>query len=244
MQTNLKWNYQFNKKEFTTTAASILHCPEYILTAKLDTSPYWFIPWDSKMITFPLSSETYENWPKNTRQPKSPSRHWTRYKQTASSDTKKQEPYSSTGKLSKKNGYSPKQTKIPCNPKSSENPNCFSIYKTMKGQNMSKNTVPQNTLFESELFETEPQENPKKPKMPRTYLNCDIHAMNKRDFIAFCRKEYDRIHNREEPSRLPKEIKQLEHQFSDEAFKILKNKKKKANTGTYKTCPTTRKSNG
>ena len=93
---------------------------------------------------------------------------------------------------------------------------------------MSKNNVPQNTLFDSELFETEPQENPKKPKTPRTYLNCDIHAMNKRDFIAFCRKEYDRIHNREEPTRLPKEIKQLEHQFSDEAFKILKNKKKKS----------------
>ncbi len=52
MQANIKWNYQFNKKEFTTTAASILYCPEYILTAKLDTSPYWFIPWDSKMITF------------------------------------------------------------------------------------------------------------------------------------------------------------------------------------------------
>lgn len=53
MQANLKWNYQFNKKEFTTTAACILYCPEQILTAKLDTSPYWFIPWDSQMITFP-----------------------------------------------------------------------------------------------------------------------------------------------------------------------------------------------
>ena len=51
MQTNLKWNYQLNKKGFTTTAACILHCPEHILTAKLDTSPYWFIPWDSYMIT-------------------------------------------------------------------------------------------------------------------------------------------------------------------------------------------------
>lgn len=53
MKANIKWNYQFNKKEFTTTAASILHCPEYILTAKLDTSPYWFIPWDSTMRTLP-----------------------------------------------------------------------------------------------------------------------------------------------------------------------------------------------
>ena len=53
MQANIKWNYQFNKKEFTTTAASILYCPEQILTAKLNTSPYWYIPWDSMMITLP-----------------------------------------------------------------------------------------------------------------------------------------------------------------------------------------------
>ncbi len=53
MQAKIKWNYQFNKKEFTTTAACILYCPEQILTAKLDTSPYWFIPWDSNMITLP-----------------------------------------------------------------------------------------------------------------------------------------------------------------------------------------------
>ncbi len=48
---NIKWFYRIDRKKFTTTASN-LNCKNLILTAKLNNSPFWFIPFDRTSITF------------------------------------------------------------------------------------------------------------------------------------------------------------------------------------------------
>ena len=84
----------------------------------------------------------------------------------------------------------------------------------------------QGTLFEVEST-TEPRKNEQKNK--RTVLNCDIRTMTKKEFIAFCRKEYNRVHNIEEAPALPKTTKQLQEEFFTKARTVAEDSTRRNN---------------
>ena len=90
---------------------------------------------------------------------------------------------------------------------------------------MGKQKDTQGTLFEFETI-PEPKGKEQKPAGKRTWLNCDIRNMTKREFINYCRKEYNRIHNIEEPSTLPKTVKDLQEDFYNKANNMFSGKKK------------------
>lgn len=93
--------------------------------------------------------------------------------------------------------------------------------------------VPQGTLFDIETTNPEPKEKEPKATTKRTWLNCDIKSMTKREFISFCRKEYNRIHHIEEKSSLHKTTKQLAEEFLKTAREKCKDNKGHVNSFLY-----------
>lgn len=52
----LRWTYRFDRKKFLRSAASVRHCPDKVLVAKLDNSPYWFFPEKACLLTYQLKT--------------------------------------------------------------------------------------------------------------------------------------------------------------------------------------------